>query len=182
MTPSDHFAVFDLPERLTLDRADLEARYHALARRFHPDRFMTRPEAEREAASDQMERANAAYRVLRDPLLRLRHVLDRHGIKADVRQGVPVELAETYFDLQETLEELAEASDEARAPLRETARALRDRIQASADGLAHELATRGAEWDADPRLETLETLALSLDRHTYLLSMLRDIDGKLSNF
>lgn len=179
MTHPDHFTVFDLPERLTLDRADLEARYHALARRCHPDRFMARPEAERQAASDRMELANAAYRTLRDPLDRLRHVLSRHGVKADVRQGVPVELAETYFDLRETLGDLATASGEARSQLLEAARPLRERIRASADEAAGGIADLGAAWDALPQRETLEKLALALDRHTYLLSMLRDIDGKL---
>lgn len=178
----DPFAVFDLPERLTLDRADLEARYHALARRCHPDRFMTRPEAERQAASDEMERANAAYRTLREPLDRLRHVLERHGVKANVRQGVPVELAETYFDLQETLDDLSAAGEAESSQLLATARALREEIQASADATRIDLAALGSEWDASPRRDTLEQLALGLDRHTYLLSMLRDIDGKLSRF
>jgi DnaJ-domain-containing protein 1 len=163
--PTDPFATFDLPERLTLDGADLEARYHALARRHHPDRFAARSNDEREAASEEMERINAAYRILRDPLLRLRHVLDRHGVRADARQGVPVELAETYFELQESLGD----SD--------VAGALRKQIQASKDETLASLAELSTSWDDDPRPETLDALARMRDRHTYLQAMIRDIDG-----
>ncbi|HEY9900744.1 MAG TPA: Fe-S protein assembly co-chaperone HscB [Pantanalinema sp.] len=181
MTTQAHYAVFDLPERLVLDGADLEARYHALARRFHPDRFMARSQAERDDASDQMERVNAAYRTLRDPIERLRYVLARHGVKADIRQGVPVEVAEAYFELQETFGDPATATGQARSELSGSARVLRDRIKTSVEEAASRMTALGADWDAAPRPETLEALALTLDRHTYLLSMLRDIDGKLSN-
>ncbi|HEY9854124.1 MAG TPA: Fe-S protein assembly co-chaperone HscB, partial [Stenomitos sp.] len=100
-----YFDLFDLPERLELDRQDLDARYHALARAHHPDRFVTKGPAAQSEAAERMERINRAYRTLKDPWERTRYVLSAHG--ADLsRAQVPVALAEEYFEIQETREEL----------------------------------------------------------------------------
>jgi curved DNA-binding protein CbpA len=39
---TDHWAVLGLERRLSLDRGDLERRFHDLNRKFHPDYFRLR--------------------------------------------------------------------------------------------------------------------------------------------
>ena len=51
--------VLDIP--VTATQGEIRAAYRALARRWHPDRFMTGPE--RDWANEKMARINAAYRA-----------------------------------------------------------------------------------------------------------------------
>ena len=66
----DPFAVFGLPPRWHLDLAGLDARWKALARKVHPDRFVGRAPAERRLALAWTAAMNEARRVLRDPTRR----------------------------------------------------------------------------------------------------------------
>lgn len=66
----DPFVVFDLAPRWHLDLVDLDARWKALARQVHPDRFAGRPAAERRLALAWTAAMNEARRLLRDPTRR----------------------------------------------------------------------------------------------------------------
>ena len=58
------YQVLGIP--VTADREQIRAAYRALARRWHPDRFMAGPE--RDWANDKMAEINAAYRAcLKEP-------------------------------------------------------------------------------------------------------------------
>jgi len=49
---------------------DVQKAYHSQARRWHPDRFVGRTEAESSRAEDAMRKVNEAWRVLGDPTRR----------------------------------------------------------------------------------------------------------------
>lgn len=63
----DAFQILGIP--VTSDREQIRAAYRALARRWHPDRFMAGPE--RDWANDKMAEINAAYRECLDGLKRV---------------------------------------------------------------------------------------------------------------
>lgn len=172
-----YYDLFDLPERLELDREDLDARYHALARAHHPDRFAARgPEAQAEAA-ERMELVNRAYRTLKDPFERTRYVLAAHG--ADLsRAQVPAALAEEYFELRETLEELREGGVCDAALVRLTD--LRTDLKGLAEEWERRLGELAREHDAaSERAPMRERLARLVGDLSYLRAMRRDLDTQL---
>ncbi len=59
----------------------LQKRYYELSRELHPDRFMRKPEAERQKALDLSSTLNDAYRTLKDPLKRAHYVLEPGGLR-----------------------------------------------------------------------------------------------------
>ena len=44
---SNYFEVFSLPSKLQIDTAALEKQFYVLSRKLHPDRFASRPVAEK---------------------------------------------------------------------------------------------------------------------------------------
>jgi len=76
----DHFSLFGLPARFDLDPQALETAWRAVAAQVHPDRYATASPAERRVAMQWAARANEAYRLLRDPLLRARYLCEQAGV------------------------------------------------------------------------------------------------------
>ena len=73
-----------------------EQQYYLLARRWHPDKFSGRPEAEVEAANERFQKIAEAYQVLSDPALREKY--DNFG-KAGAGAGVSVVDPVTAFSM-----------------------------------------------------------------------------------
>jgi molecular chaperone HscB len=67
----DYFSFLGVPRKLNLDLADLEQRFRALSRQFHPDYFYNATPAERRASLERSSYLNDAYRTLRQPITRL---------------------------------------------------------------------------------------------------------------
>lgn len=175
---SCYFALFELDECLVLEASALEARYHALARAHHPDRFATQGAELQAEAAARMELVNRAYRTLKDPMERLRYVLGRHGVTPAGDQ-LPEALADSYFELQEDCEALAEPErrEEAiarlmpqRAQLKQLAAAWDERLDALAR--AHDA------LDDRDRPECRLQLAGLMGEISYLRAMRRDLDGR----
>lgn len=132
---TDYFTVFGLPRRLTLDENALEAAYHGLSRRFHPDRFAAASPRARIVSLENSALLNAAYRALRDPWERARYLVDLEtGDRAGQSDTPPPSLMEAILDLREALNAARGGNAEARhrvtavaAPLREALTALEGR-------------------------------------------------------
>ncbi len=72
------YAVLNLPPTAT--KAEVRSAYRALARRWHPDRFMEGPE--RDWANEKMAEINAAYRMcLKEPVQRLEEDADNRTLR-----------------------------------------------------------------------------------------------------
>ena len=121
----NHFELFGLPARISIDTAALEARYHELQREVHPDRFAAAPDAERRASMQWTTRVNEAYRTLKNPVERARYLLELNGVDVafETNTAMPADFLGRQLELREALE-LAEAEkdtgalDRLRAALR----------------------------------------------------------------
>jgi molecular chaperone HscB len=121
---ADYFEFFDLPRNLTVDLKDLEKRFYALSRKWHPDMFARKSVAERDESLEATAILNDGYRVLRDPVQRAMYLLKLEGFDVG-EQGskeVPPELLEEVFELNMAIEELKDGDESARPQL-EAARA-----------------------------------------------------------
>ena len=89
---TDHFAVFDLPHRPWLNPDLLKERFHQLAGEHHPDT----------AGGDTaaFSKINTAYQILRDPAVRLRHLLQlEFAAEQGDQPAIPEGLAERFMQV-----------------------------------------------------------------------------------
>ena len=95
------------------DDATLTARFHALTRQFHPDRFVTEDEEIQEQALDATALINNAYRILKDPFARAEYLLQyERNIKIDDLKGNPPQsLFAEVLEIQEMVLEYHEAKE-----------------------------------------------------------------------
>ncbi|MGE8658911.1 MAG: Fe-S protein assembly co-chaperone HscB [Achromobacter sp.] len=93
MAGDDHFSLFGLPARFDLDAQALESAWRAVAAQVHPDRFATASPAERRVAMQWAARANEAYRLLRDPLLRARYLCEQAGVDLQTESNTSMDTA-----------------------------------------------------------------------------------------
>lgn len=184
----DYFLFFGLPRRLAVNPQDLEQRFRALSRQFHPDYFYNSSSTERLASLERSSYLNDAFRTLRDPIERLEYLLKLEGFapKEAHESGaqVPPALLEEVFALNEELEAIQEMR-EGGAPAAEVAARLdvaRKPIEASL--AAHEqqvaalMARHDEQWQAGDRAgrhATLEALRGLLVERTYLTNLIATV-------
>ncbi len=106
----DYFSFLGLPRKLNIAAADLDQRFRALSRQFHPDYFYNATPIERRASLERSSYLNDAYRTLRSPVGRIEYLLDREGFAPkspnDASTHVPPALLEEVFSLNEELDEI----------------------------------------------------------------------------
>jgi molecular chaperone HscB len=102
----NHFELFGLAPSYGLDKEVLEKAYRELQARVHPDRFAHAGDAERRASLQWTTRVNEAYRILKDPVQRGRHLLELHGVDVafETNTQMPTEFLMQQLELREELE------------------------------------------------------------------------------
>src|SRR4030095_3061564 len=83
----DFFGFLGLARKLKIDAADLEQRYRALSRQFHPDYFYNAPAAERRASLERSSYLNDAYRTLKNTGTRIEYLLKLEGATPTATDG-----------------------------------------------------------------------------------------------
>lgn len=106
----NHFELFLLPVRFSIDRNCLESRYIELARMAHPDFAGSDPLKQSRAASLQA-RINDAYFTLGDDLARARYLLELSGVSIESARVAP-EIMQRIFELRESLSLARSSNDE----------------------------------------------------------------------
>ena len=135
----DDFALFRLPRRFALDRAELDARRRALQAEVHPDRFAGADAAARRAAMQLAVRVNEAHARLADPLKRAAYLCELAGtpIRAEDNTAMPLEFLREQMAWRESLEEAG-----SRAQIDAVARRLADARRLAYERLASALDER----------------------------------------
>jgi molecular chaperone HscB len=178
-TPSsDYFEFFGLEPRLTIDTADLQKRFYALSRQWHPDRFTLKPPSEQQVALEATAILNDGFRVLKDPVLRAEYVLKNNGFEIGEQRtnNVPPELLEEVFELNMALEELRSGDESARPQLE----AEEKKFAAMRAGVDQELNSEFARYDASRDRNVLAAIRGLLNRRKYIENLIREVDRALA--
>ena len=112
----NHFELFGLSATFALDKEVLEKAYREIQSQVHPDRFAHAGDAERRASLQWTTRVNEAYRTLKDPVQRGRHLLDLHGVDVafETNTQMPSDFLLQQLELREELESATGSKDAAR--------------------------------------------------------------------
>lgn len=143
----DHFTTLGIERRFLLDNAALERRFHQLQRTSHPDKFAG---AEGNVLGDAIDRSsdiNMAYRALRNPLERTKHLLSLYGYSVESSKQVPMELLEVVMNVQEKLAELDFADDLKKAQIIEEIAPLKASLESKRETVDEQNSALQTKWD-----------------------------------
>ncbi len=150
-----HFAVLGFPESWRLDENTLRERFYELSKKTHPDRYGQAAPQDAMHALRWSTAVNRAYQTLREPEKRARYLLELKG-KADKKDAIPFDLAETYFEIQD--------SEDPKV------------LDAFKNDMTALLAETETNWDAVA--DDMDKLGAHLVKLKYLRSMIADIERK----
>ena len=103
---ADDFTLFDVPRQFAQDRAALDARWIALQREAHPDRFASQGAAAQRVAMQWSVRINEAYQRIRDPLRRAAYLCELGGVpvQAHTNTAMPAAFLMQQMEWREGLD------------------------------------------------------------------------------
>jgi molecular chaperone HscB len=175
---TDYYAVLGILRGLNLSVDDIQQRYYALSRELHPDRFMQKPEAERQRALDMSSALNDAYRTLKDPIKRAQYLLTLEGFDIGEQRSkdVPPELLEEVFELNMALEEMRGGDDSARPQL--------EQAEKNFTGMLNEtdqqLQSLFVRFDASQSKDALAQIRNVLNRRKYIQNLVSEVERTLT--
>ena len=104
---ANDFELFDVPVQYAQDRAQLDARWKALQREAHPDRFAAEGAAAQRVAMQWSVRINEAYQRLKDPLKRAAYLCELQGVpvQAESNTAMPAAFLMQQMEWRENLDE-----------------------------------------------------------------------------
>ncbi len=167
--PANYFDFFGLPHKLNLDGKDLESRFYALSKQWHPDRFARASEDQRRISENATATLNDGYRTLREPILRAEYLLKEHGFVIGEQKSshVPPELLEEVFELNMALEEV----ESSRPQLEEARR----KFVAMREEIDRELFAQFAAYDEKQDQASLEKIRAILNRRKYIRNLVNQV-------
>jgi molecular chaperone HscB len=171
---SNYFDFFGIPHKLNLDSKELESRFYALSKRWHPDRFARGTPSQRRISEDATAILNDGYRTLKEPVLRAEYLLKERGfdIGEQKSNNVPPELLEEVFELNMALEEI-----ESSRPQLEEAKI---KFSAMSDDLDRELAAQFAAYDQNQDQAALEAVRGILNKRKYIRNLVNQVEKALT--
>jgi molecular chaperone HscB len=112
----NHFDLFGLVPAFSIEGEALERSYREIQSKVHPDRFAHAGDAERRASLQWTTRVNEAYRTLKDPVQRARHLLELHGVDVafETNTAMPPDFLMQQMELRESLEDAVETKNSSR--------------------------------------------------------------------
>ena len=133
----NHFDLFGLSPIYSIEGEALERSYREIQSKVHPDRYAHAGDAERRASLQWTTRVNEAYRTLKDPVQRAKHLLELHGVDVafETNTAMPPEFLTQQMELRESLEaaKTPASLDEMRKRLRQNKSELQKQIAEALD-------------------------------------------------
>ena len=167
LTDSD-FVLFGLPEQFAQDAPCLDAKWKALQREAHPDKFAAQGASAQRLAMQWSVRINEAYQRLKDPLKRAAYLCELRGVPINAERNTAMPAA---FLMQQI--EWREAADDATSD--EQIETLLGEVSALKQNL---LAQCGRALDEDNASEANTSKACSLVRS---LMFIEKFESELEN-
>ena len=191
----DFFSFIGLPRKLNIETADLEQRYRALSRQYHPDYFYNAPSAERRASLERSSYLNDAYRTLKNPIARVEYLLGLEGFAPktaeEAAKQVPPALLEEVFALNEELDEVRKlrSSGVPAADWKVRLERAREPIEQRRAEHERHLEELSSRWDTlvdaksveSERGEVLEALRDRVLERNYINNLLAGIERELTH-
>ncbi|MDC3343229.1 Fe-S protein assembly co-chaperone HscB [Pseudomonadales bacterium] len=109
------FEIFQIDVAFDLDGPDLSARYQALQRRVHPDRYAGQGDQAERLATQWATQVNEAYATLSEPLARASYLLDLQGVVLAQNPTLDPAFLFEQIELRESLDEIRQSGSLARA-------------------------------------------------------------------
>jgi molecular chaperone HscB len=108
------FELFSLTKNFNTDLSKLELAYQRQVGKFHPDKFATATDKEKNLALQNTSLVNTAYDTLKSPLLRATYLLELEGINAFDEKDTQMDVAflMSQIELRESLEAIESSKDE----------------------------------------------------------------------
>ena len=106
---ADDFELFGVPRQFAQERSELDARWKALQREAHPDKFAAQGAAAQRVAMQWSVRINEAYQRLKDPLKRAAYLCELGGapIQSHSNTAMPAAFLVQQMEWREAMEEAA---------------------------------------------------------------------------
>ena len=141
------FDLFALPLQFPLDEQALVSRFQELQKQLHPDKFASKPAAERRWSMQAASFVNEGYQTLRHDLKRAVYLLQLNDVSVD--EETDTHMAPAFLmqqmEYREALEE-AESSKDPLASLESVRKQLKSGVREQCE--AFERAASDADWDA----------------------------------
>ena len=168
----DFFAAFGVPRKFHQDSQALEKRFYELSRFLHPDRFVAdRPDLKR-LSLERMSLINQAYSALKNPEALREYLLVLEDVQLDgltvEKAQIPMELAESWFDLQDAI---SESSEDLMAEINSFEKDLLERSEV----LDAEILVLEDQYDDSGARVHLLQIAKAIQSQSYLQSLHRDV-------
>ena len=141
------FDLFGLPLQFVLDEQALVGRFQDLQKQLHPDKFASKPAAERRWSMQAASFVNEGYQTLRHELKRAVYLLQLNNVSVD--EETDTHMAPAFLMQQMEYREALEEAEGGRDPLA-SLDAVRKQLKRGVfeQREAFERAARDADWDA----------------------------------
>ena len=158
-----HFALFGLPETFALDLDRLERARLAVQAQVHPDRHAAGTDRDRRLAMQWAAQANAAYRILKNPLSRAAYLCERRGVPVDAENNtaMPTDFLMQQMQWREALDDIRTRRD--RETLKSLLAEVRGQRQQRIDAIGQALDADDAPAAAAGQVRALMFLERFLD-------------------
>lgn len=109
----NHFDLFHLPQRFSIDLTALDRAYREVQNRVHPDKFAAASDAEKRVAMQWATRANEAYQTLKSPFRRAAYLCELNGIdlQTESNTAMPPAFLMQQMEWREALDSAKEERD-----------------------------------------------------------------------